>query len=850
MRSGFLLAASEFGDHYIYQVTSLGDSTNQVVSNSTMDRDFLVAFNPRGLKNIAPIDEMKGLGPITKMACVDLIQEGNPQIYLACGRAYQSTLRLIRHGLQVTEVADTSLPDTPTGVWTIKEKYGDDFDKLLLVSFEQNTLVLSIGSKIGEVHDSGFENKTNTILAGLLSDDSMIQVFPEGIIHIKADGKRNKWVAGDTVLKAAANEKQVIVAVKGGDIRYFELDSVGSLVEIGSKIIDSEITCLDVGPIQEGRQRSRFLALGCDDKTVKVLSLDPESCLSRISVQALPTEASDVCLIEMKNNVGTMDMDQTQLFLHIGLSNGVLLRAAVDSITGNLSDSRNRYLGTKPLKLIKVTVQGLPAMLALSSRPWFCYNFMSKYYVAPLSYDALDYASCFSSEQCKEGMVGVTESSLKIFSVDKLGEMFNQVSMPLAYTVRAMEYDMTMSKIITVETDHLAYSIETRKLIRKQIYEATEDEEYNSVPEQQVGYPKAGKGQWASCIRITDPKDLSTHQLLELAGNESAFSMIVTDKLGAGDVTYLVLGSAKDMCLHPKSCVSGYISVYYFDQDHKIRLIHKTPTEDLPMAFGVIGNRLVAGIGNILRIYDLGKKKLLRKCENKSFQSNVNRILVDGSRIFASDQADSIHVLKYKPEECQLYVFADDVIPRWITDFTLLDCDTLVGCDKFENVFVLRLPPGCEEDAEDDPTSTKFQWESGYLSGAAFKFEQIAQYHTGELITSIQKTKLSSIGSEVILYGTTMGSIGALVPFEYKEDIDFFLHLEMYLRLEALPLCGREHVSFRSAYVPVKNIIDGDLCEQFASLDFNKQKVLADELDKHPMEVLKKLEEARNRVIQ
>jgi len=33
-----------------------------------------------------------------------------------------------------------------------------------------------------------------------------------------------------------------------------------------------------------------------------------------------------------------------------------------------------------------------------------------------------------------------------------------------------------------------------------------------------------------------------------------------------------------------------------------------------------------------------------------------------------------------------------------------------------------------------------------------------------------------------------MGSIGALMPFDLKEEVDFFLHLEMYIRLEALPL--------------------------------------------------------------
>ena len=49
-----------------------------------------------------------------------------------------------------------------------------------------------------------------------------------------------------------------------------------------------------------------------------------------------------------------------------------------------------------------------------------------------------------------------------------------------------------------------------------------------------------------------------------------------------------------------------------------------------------------------------------------------------------------------------------------------------------------------------------------------------------------------------------MGSIGALYPFDNKEDIDFFLHLEMYMRVEHLPLCGRDHMMFRSFYGPCK----------------------------------------------
>ena len=59
-------------------------------------------------------------------------------------------------------------------------------------------------------------------------------------------------------------------------------------------------------------------------------------------------------------------------------------------------------------------------------------------------------------------------------------------------------------------------------------------------------------------------------------------------------------------------------------------------------------------------------------------------------------------------------------------------------------------------------------------------------------------------GKQVILYGTIMGAIGALLPFNSRDDIDFFSHLETSLRAKAPPLCGRHHVAYRSSFIPVK----------------------------------------------
>ena len=56
-------------------------------------------------------------------------------------------------------------------------------------------------------------------------------------------------------------------------------------------------------------------------------------------------------------------------------------------------------------------------------------------------------------------------------------------------------------------------------------------------------------------------------------------------------------------------------------------------------------------------------------------------------------------------------------------------------------------------------------------------------------------------------------------------------------------------LAYRSSFMPVKDCIDGDLCEQFCKLPYATQKTIADELDRTPSEVQKKIEALRNRVV-
>jgi splicing factor 3B subunit 3 len=103
---------------------------------------------------------------------------------------------------------------------------------------------------------------------------------------------------------------------------------------------------------------------------------------------------------------------------------------------------------------------------------------------------------------------------------------------------------------------------------------------------------------------------------------------------------------------------------------------------------------------------------------------------------------------------------------------------------------------------------------------------------------------------QIILYSTIMGTIGALIPFVSRRSKNTFFLLEMEMRKEGNLHFKRDHIAFRSYFSPVKEVIDGDLCERFGSLPSAKQKAVAREvLDRTPAEVQKLLEDFRNSIV-
>ncbi|PQQ16480.1 splicing factor 3B subunit 3-like [Prunus yedoensis var. nudiflora] len=731
-------------------------------------------------------------------------------------------------------MAVSELPGVPSAVWTVKKNVSDEFDAYIVVSFANATLVLSIGETVEEVSDSGFLDTTPSLAVSLIGDDSLMQVHPNGIRHIREDGRINEWRTPGkrTIVKVGSNRLQVVIALSGGELIYFEVDMTGQLMEVEKQEMSGDVACLDIAPVPEGRQRSRFLAVGSYDNTIRILSLDPDDCMQILSVQSVSSIPESLLFLEVQASIGGEDGADhpASLFLNAGLRTGILFRTVVDMVTGQLSDSRSRFLGLRAPKLFSISVRGKHAMLCLSSRPWLGYIHQGHFLLTPLSYETLEYAASFSSDQCAEGVVAVAGNALRVFTIERLGETFNETVVPLRYTPRKFVVQLKRKLLVIIESDQGAFTAEEREAAKKECFEAAGIGENGNGNVDQM--ENGGDNE-------DDPLPMSTMAILRQSLTNGFLAL---EFLTPRQQLQLVCWSFRIMKLH---------SVYaqFLDDGKSLELLHKTQVDGVPLALCQFQGRLLAGIGPVLRLYDLGKKRLLRKCENKLFPNSIISIQTYRDRIYVGDIQESFHYCKYRRDENQLYIFADDCVPRWLTASYHIDFDTMAGADKFGNVYFVRLPQDVSDEIEEDPTGGRIKWEQGKLNGAPNKVEEIVQFHVGDVVSCVQKASLIPGGGECIIYGTVMGSLGALLAFTSRDDVDFFSHLEMYMRQEHPPLCGRDHMAYRSAYFPVKDVIDGDLCEQFPTLPMDLQRKIADELDRTPGEILKKLEEIRNKII-
>ena len=940
-----LFLPAEFGDHGLYQFDAIdieedavkctsdetigaliksgkmgggADENGEDEFYSTIEGALAIAptFKPTLLKNLHKVFTLDSLAPITSVLVGELAgNEVSPQIYALCGRGPISSLRVLRHGLSVTELAVSELPGVPGAVFNVRDdtaagKNGKFYDRYIVVSFADATLVLSVGETVEEMgKESGFLTTEPTLACSALGNGSgdqgggIVQVYPGGVRHIQR-GSVSQWhVPGIKKIEcASANESQILIALVGGELIYFELDPMsGNLMEAATRDVGADVCSLDVGAVPKGKSRSLFAAVGCRDSTVRLLSLAPGSLLEQKSSTALGTTRPHSVAL---SNVEGEDGGASEITLTVGLDDGSALRAGVDAITGAISTSPSRrFLGARPVAVSRVTIQGSHSTLLLSSRPWIGRSGKGRHAMSPMSYAPLDHGCSFSNEAIPEGIVATSGNTLRILSVGDSGdtpalgaeddEAFNSNRVELRYTPRqqcllSARITESSRKIVlaVVESDVNDFGEEGKKAMgfdgtgkakaskKKESKdgddamdmdmdedsdeeekkdggdEGDEDDEDDNTRLTPIRGPvPSEQGRWGSCVRLVDPANAcTTLNCVEMNRNEAALCCASVRFHSRGGESLLAVGTVTGMTMHPLGHKESHVVLYRVVNGERLQLLHRTKVDDGPVLSLVhFQGRLLVGIGKTVRLYEMGKRQLLKKCELRGFPTMVKTLQAAGDRAFVGDMMQSVQFIRYDATANKLVLVAKDRSPRPITCQELLDINTVAVGDKFGNVSILRLPRGADVGAI-DVTGTRALWDSS-REDATPKLETLCTYHVGEVVTAMTRASLVAGGAESLIYVTVTGRVGAFVPFTSREDVEFYTSLEGHLRAEAPRPTGRDPQSYRSYYAPIKHIVDGDLCDAYAQLPYDAKQKIAEQLDRSVGEVLKKLEDTRNALL-
>ena len=132
-KMGLLFLAADFGDHHLYQLEQSIIGLEGSVE-STHETKSAPEFAPSPLlKNMRVIDTLSNIGATTGLMVGEFTgSEMSPQIYALCGRGPRSSVRVMRHGAAINQLAVTDLPGTPSRLFTVKSGDNDE-DKYIVV---------------------------------------------------------------------------------------------------------------------------------------------------------------------------------------------------------------------------------------------------------------------------------------------------------------------------------------------------------------------------------------------------------------------------------------------------------------------------------------------------------------------------------------------------------------------------------------------------------------------------------------------------------------------------------------------------------------------------------------------
>eukprot|EP00698_Gefionella_okellyi_P026174 TRINITY_DN9888_c0_g1_i2.p1 TRINITY_DN9888_c0_g1~~TRINITY_DN9888_c0_g1_i2.p1 ORF type:complete len:1093 (-),score=194.00 TRINITY_DN9888_c0_g1_i2:1265-4543(-) len=712
------------------------------------------------------LDTLSCLAPVVDSQLEDIDGDGQNVLVTCSGVAPCGSIRIVRNGIGVNSVVDASPPNFLglTGIWTLRrgDHHASDGFSHMLISFIEDTRLLSIGAELDDVSESSLLQQDVATLAACTSGLGwIVQATSRGLFAVNS--ARNFTAAWtpppdvhvtiaavtDSVAILACSRDRVLVCV---NILPQE-DGTMRLMEAGTLSLGSEVSALEIAHFGHS---GPVCIVGTYTTDLHVLGLAH-------GVQILHSQSLTMFSpegISIPHCIRVMHSDSTSHVV-IGARDGLTLCS--DWTESFRTVAKPRRIGVSPVQLVDCRGH----LLALSDRPWMLQVVRGQVVYTAVSFPSANHAVSIHSSAWPDGIAMFAAGCMHIISLSQRNQL-----------------DLTRIDVAD-SPKRLIYHKSTKRLIL-------------ATSRMQSGTPTPD-------LYVVNPlqtaKPTAAHALRH---GEAVFSMCCWQQ-GSASTELVLVGTGY------ANAQKGRLRVFALqrsgEQEGHFQLVQRLLLKFAGVVFCIVPYQrdlLLCSAGP--NIYLLGGNAssgelvILKQTATRHF---VHSICTYPTRIIVGERKDSVLVYDVTERNGFELRRADQAM-RTIMDVKVLSESRVVAVDGSGSVLLFD----CEQEAD---------------LRVSRPLHMVGYIRFGEIFNRVKRGWFSSPGTrspkQIAMASSVLGSIIAVVEID---DENGRILAELQHRLQhcnaTRPLCTNDHLLYRSRMSPFEGVIDGDFVNQFLTL--------------------------------
>uniref|UniRef100_A0A1I7T0L8 DNA damage-binding protein 1 n=1 Tax=Caenorhabditis tropicalis TaxID=1561998 RepID=A0A1I7T0L8_9PELO len=825
--------------------TSIADSVNYIdngvvfIGSRLGDSQLIRLMNvPNGESYIVVLETYSNIGPIRDMIMVE--SDGQPQLVTCSGAEKDGSLRVIRNGIGIDELASVDLAGV-VGIFPIR--LNSTSDNYIIVSLAEDTHVLQItGEELEEVQILQIDTDIPTMFAATLfgPDNSgiVLQVTEKQVRLMSSDGRSQFWepTNGEAISKVSANtvHGQVIVAAR--DFVYCLsciVDEKGELEIrlLAEKQCHEEIACLDIS--NEGDNST-------NPATFLVLTLWRTFSMEILQLPDLKT----VCQTDLPSKIVPRSIVATCIedvhYLLVAFGDGALVYYVFDIVTGTHGEPKKSSVGTRPPSLHRVRNKNRQHLFVCSDRPVIIFSSSKKLVFSNVNVKVVNTVCSLSSRAYRDCLVISDGSSMVFGTVDDIQKIHVR-SIPMGESVLRVAYQKTTGTygVCSSRTE----SKYERVFASKNAVATSQSKPKINTTRTDIN--DTSRPSFSSFMIL----DQNTFQVLhshEFAQYETAVS-VISGQLSNDSNTYYIVGTG---LIYPDEIETKIGRLIVFEVDDvertKLRLVQDLVVRGSPLAIRILNGKIIAAINSSVRMFEWTAEKELRlECSNFNNVCALD-LKVLNEEVAVADVMRSVSLLSYRVMEGNFDEYAKDWNSEWMVTCEFITAESILGGEAHLNLFTVEIDKSrpITDDGRYVLESTGF-WYIGELPKVMVKATLVAQ-----------PDDISIEYSQPIMFGTNQGTIGMVVQIDDKWK-KFLVAIEKAIADSEKNSMHIEHSTYRTFVFdkrqePPSGFVDGDLIESILDMDRSAAiEILGKVSDKgwdpslptDPIEILKVIED-------